>query len=237
LSDRLYRDLAEWWPLFAPPGYYEGEARAITATLDALGVPRRRILELGCGGGSMAAHLPAAHLTLVDIEESMLAVSRRRNPGAEHVRGDMRELRLGQRFDAVIIHDAINHIVTVDDLSATLRTARVHLEDHGLVLVAPDDTAESFQPCTSTGGQDAADGARALRYLCWTHPARGTCYRVDFAIMLREGNSPPDLAHEHYTFGLFSRDAWRDAFRHAGLSEPTVRSDQWRESVFVARGA
>jgi SAM-dependent methyltransferase len=232
---RLYRDLADWWPLFAPPGYYEGEARAITATLGELGITRPRILELGSGGGSMAAHLSAAHLTLVDREETMLAVSRRCNPHAEHIRGDMRNIRLGRRFDVVLIHDAINHIVTIDDLTASLHTAQMHLAHDGLVLVAPDDTAESFRPGTSTGGQDA--GKRALRYLCWTHRSCGTSYPVDFAIMLRDGENPSELTHEHYRFGLFSRDAWRAAFLQAGFSEPTIRSDRWRESVFLARAA
>ena len=236
---RLYTDLAAWWPLFQLPGYYEGEAASVRHALDAECLwPPRTILELGSGGGSMAVHLADyAALTLVEPVDAMRAISKRQNPDAEHLSGDMRSLRLGRTFDAVIIHDAINYMTDTDDLIAALRTARYHLTTGGVVLVVPDDTRETFQPGVNSGGMDDPNEARGLRYMCWTHSARDTEYLVDFAIMLRSQNGYVELIHDCHTFGLFSCAVWKDAFQKADFTPPTVRADQWRQHVFVAKAA
>ena len=115
------------------PAYYEGEARTVMSALDEECAARpRRILELGSGGGSMAFHLwQYAQLTLLYREEAMLGVSRQCNPSVEHVLDDMCTARLGREFDAVIIHDAINHMTSLADLIAALTTARRHLSPGG----------------------------------------------------------------------------------------------------------
>ncbi|MGH9323842.1 MAG: class I SAM-dependent methyltransferase, partial [Vicinamibacteria bacterium] len=92
MGQRLYTDLAEWWPLFSPPSHYVEEAAdLLPVLLEAPDAPPRTLLELGCGGGSLAYHLKARlQLTLSDRSEPMLAVSRAVNPECEHVLGDMR---------------------------------------------------------------------------------------------------------------------------------------------------
>ena len=84
---RLYTDLASWWPLLSPPEHYEEEAEVIIAFLrEALGKVPATILELGSGGGNSASYLKRhATMTLVDLSPDMLAVSRKLNPGVEHV--------------------------------------------------------------------------------------------------------------------------------------------------------
>jgi hypothetical protein len=74
-----------------------------------------------------------------------------------------------------------------------------------------------------------------LRYLSWSHPATGTTYTIDFALALRSADGSVELVHDRHTFGVFSRATWREAFRQAGFLEPEIRSDQWREDVFLAQ--
>jgi SAM-dependent methyltransferase len=237
MNHRLYSDLAAWWPLFASAGYYEEQAGYVAARLaEAYPAKPRRVLELGSGGGSMAAHLGQhADLTLVEPEDAMLDVCRRLNPGATHVQGDMRSVRLDCLFDAVIIHDAINYMTQLNDLIAALTTARVHLRAGGLAMIFPDDTTETFAPSTHTGGQDDAATGRGLRYLAWSHPATASRYAVDFAIMLRYADSSAELVHDRHTFGVFSRKTWLEALRQAGFPDVEIRPDTWREDVFLAR--
>jgi hypothetical protein len=236
MRHRLYSDIASWWPLFAPAGYYEEQAGYIVAMLDqACPTKPRSILQLGSVGGSMAFHLrKQGNLTLVEPEDAM-RVCRRLNPGAEHLKGDMRSVRLDRLFDVVIIHDAINYMMQPDDLIAALTTARIHLRPGGLAMIFPDDTAETFAPSAQTGGQDDPDTGRGLRYLSWSHPVIGSSYSVDFAIMLRFADGSVDLVHDRHIFGVFSRATWREAFRQAGFLEPDIRPDMWREDVFLAR--
>jgi len=192
-SPQLYANLAGWWSLFSHPDDYAEEAACILSALDET-LERRpeHVLELGSGGGNLASHLtPHARVTLSDLAPAMIEVSRRLNPEAEHVEGDMRSLRLHRSFDAVVIHDAIMYMTDIEDLVAALTTARVHLSPNGAVIVLPDYVAESFEPSVATGGHDARDGSgRGLRYISWAHPAEAgaTAHDVDFAIMLREAD-------------------------------------------------
>jgi SAM-dependent methyltransferase len=241
-SPQLYGDLAGWWPLFSHPDDYAEEAAWILSALDeALERRPEHVLELGSGGGNLASHLtPHARVTLSDLVPAMLEVSRRFNPDAEHVEGDMRSLRLQRSFDAVVIHDAIMYMADVEDLVAALTTARVHLAPNGAVIVLPDYVAESFEPGVATGGHDARDGSgRSLRYISWAHPAEvgATAHDVDFAIMLREVDGSVEVVHDRHRCGLFPRDAWCQAFLHAGFALPSIRRDPWQRDVFVARPA
>ena len=89
------------YPWLAP--YYDWMARVMLVpfggerafrrrALDALDVgPGTRVLELGCGTGSMTRDLLArgARVTAVDLSEPMLARARRKAPGARFVRRDI----------------------------------------------------------------------------------------------------------------------------------------------------
>src|ERR1035438_4250602 len=87
---RLYRDLAGWWPLISPLGEYAEEAAYLAGVFRSAAVPVREVLDLGSGGGHVAVHLKERlALTLVDLSEEMLAVSRELNPECQHIRGDM----------------------------------------------------------------------------------------------------------------------------------------------------
>ena len=163
----LYTELAPWFHLLTAPEDYELDARhALDVLTEAIGEPPRTILELGSGGGNSASHMKAhATLTLTDLSEQMLELSRTINPEVEHVQGDMRTLRLdGRTFDAVFVHDAISYQLTEHDLRATFETAFVHLRPGGAAIFEPDITREAYADATHQGGHDGADGRRsALR--------------------------------------------------------------------------
>src|SRR5439155_674947 len=123
------------------------------------------LLELGAGGGSNAwyykRHIES--VTLTDLSEGMLTLSKTRNPECEHIQGDMRSLRVNRVFDAVFVHDAVCYMTTWDDLKQAMETAFAHRRPGGVALLAPDHVRENFQPGTDHGGHDGP--GRALRYL------------------------------------------------------------------------
>jgi trans-aconitate methyltransferase len=148
----------------------------------------------------------------------MLALSRQTNPELEHLPGDMRDLRLGRTFDAVFAHDAVDYLMTEDDLRAAFATAFVHLRPGGVAVVAPDHLAENFRPGVSSGGNDGADG-RALRYLEWTREPDpgGASYSVDFAYLLHEPGREVRCVHDRHRHGLFPRATWLRLLAEAGF--------------------
>lgn len=218
---RFYGELADWWPLISPPEEYAEEASFAASLLEpASATDRPEVLELGSGGGHLASHLADRFaLALVDLSEPMLAVSRRLNPEATHAVGDMRTVRLGREFDAVLIHDAVDYMTTETDLAAAIATAYAHCRPGGRVVIVPDDVAETFEERTEHGGSDGTDG-RAVRFLSWTYdpdPADSETV-TEYTFVLRAADGGVQVASETHRCGLFSRETWLRLMSEAGLT-------------------
>lgn len=219
------------------PFEYAEEAESYRQILeDTATRPLNKVLELGCGGGNNASHLKRRfQMTLTDLSEQMLEVSRRLNPECEHVQGDMRTLRLGRVFDAVFVHDAIGYITTEEDLVATMATIAVHCEAGGVVLVVTDEVLETYEDSTDHGGNDGDE--RSIRYLQWSHSAdpENSHYLMDFAYLIREG-SDTRVEHDRHVCGLFPRSIWLRLMDEAGLevrSRTHTFSDGFTSEIFV----
>jgi SAM-dependent methyltransferase len=218
---RFYSDLAEWWPLISPPEEYEEEA-AFAAAMLRMAYPPKREFEM----------------TLVDLSDDMLAVSRQLNPECEHVVGDMRTLRLGRIFDAVFVHDAIDYMTTEAELRQAVTTAYEHCRVGGVAVLVPDNIAENFLPETDHGGHDAPDG-RGARYLSWSSDpdSDDTRTRTDYAFLLRTADGTVTVAHDTHEFGLFPRALWLTVLADAGFRPRSVAEvtseDRLPREVFV----
>jgi SAM-dependent methyltransferase len=234
---KLYTELASWWPLLSPVLDYAEEAAFFRKVLEEAGLPSARtMLELGSGGGSNAFHLKHyfAPMTLTDISPQMLAISELLNPECEHREGDMRDLRLGHAFDIVFVHDAIDYMLTLDDLRRAVETAAIHCQLGGLALFVPDHVRETFQPSTEHGGTDS--DARSLRYLEWTYDPdeRDSTYITEFVYLLHEGHQPTQVEHDVHICGLFPRADWLRLLKEVGF-QPEVIRDPFERELFLAR--
>ena len=227
---RLYSDLADWWPLISPPEEYADE---IPRLLDALGEPGR-LLELGSGGGHVASHLNDFERTLVDLSPDMLAVSQALNPDCVHVVGDMRSVRLEERFDAVLVHDAIDYLLTADDVAAMLATAAEHLVDGGRLVLAPDGVRDTFADSTTSGGADAPDG-RGARFCewVWDPDPNDTMVRAEYAFMLRDTDGTVEVVHDSHEIGLFRVDQWQQMLVDWDDVVVSVTDEPWGEGVLI----
>ncbi len=221
---RLYRDLAEWYPLLTPVEDYEEEADFYRNLFKSYcrNTPLT-LLDLGSGPGHNAAYLKASFsCTLVDLEPAMLELNRRQNPECRHVQGDLRSIRLGQVFDCVLLHDAVNCMRSRSDLADAVTTAFVHTAPGGTALFQPDFVAETFETGTETGGSEK-DG-RAVRYLEWRWiPDPGAeMYVADMAYILRDRDGSVQVAHDRHCMGLFPRTVWLELIRAAGCEPLAV---------------
>lgn len=241
-ADQLefYSSLAPWWPLISPVEDYADEAAYLARLLRDADPSPRTVLELGSGGGHLAHHLAGEFdLTLTDLSPDMLAMSRALNPGCVHHRGDMRSLQLGERFDAVIVHDAVDYLTTEDDLSALAATAAHHLRVGGRLVILPDHTTESFEPGTDVSGVDGPDG-RGVRLFEWTWDPDpdDTWVRTEYVFVLRDAAGEVSIVSESHRHGLFPEATWVRVLTDGGYRVRTVleetAEDRTPRTIFVA---
>lgn len=216
---RLYTDLAGWWALISPPGEYAAQARQLVQVLGAAPRPVREVLDLGSGGGHVAAHLTGRFaLTLVDVAEPMLAASRRLLPGCPHHLGDMRSVRLGRRFDAVLVLDAAGYLTSEGELRQVIGTAFAHCRPGGIAVFAPDHTAETFQPGGGGGGGSDDSGRRAsFRVWSWDPDPGDDWVQADYEFRLHDTGGQVQVVRESHRLGAFSRGTWLRLISDAGF--------------------
>jgi SAM-dependent methyltransferase len=99
------------------------------------------VLDLGCGTGNHSWRLASRgfDVTGVDRSESMIDIARGKGkPGAPPPRflvQDLRELKVGQTFDAAIMMFAVlGYMTDNDDVLSTLRGIRRHLRPGGVLV-------------------------------------------------------------------------------------------------------
>ncbi|MGE5549954.1 MAG: class I SAM-dependent methyltransferase, partial [Bacteroidota bacterium] len=132
-----YDDLAWTESIIAPPAEYAAETEFYTRLIkENSRIEVKTLLHLGSGaGGNDHTFKRHFRVTGVDISPRMLAIARAANPEVAYVQGDMRDVDLGETFDAVAIPDSIEYMATLPDLRAAINTACRHLKPGGVLLI------------------------------------------------------------------------------------------------------
>jgi SAM-dependent methyltransferase len=216
---RLYHDLAYLWPVMSPPEEYAAEANCWRGVLwDLLGPGRHHLLELGVGGGHNLSHLaPSYEVTAIDLSPEMLKLSTVLNPGVEHLVGDMRRIRLGRIFDAVLVHDAISCMTTARDLEAVFVAAAAHLESGGALIVAPEyyreDTLVPRIACHTS-----SRGSIELTYTEFTYDPDPSDTMLEILLSYYVwSDGRLRIEHDRMQVGCFPRSLWRRTLNSVGF--------------------
>ncbi len=237
---RLYADLAWLWPHLSPPEHYTAEAALLNELIaERLGPGPKRILELGAGGGHTLVHLAQDsgrvgihECVAVDLSEPMLANCRALIPGIEAVAADMRDVRLGRTFDVVLVHDAIDYLLSPGDVAKTLTTVHEHLVAGGLAVIAPTYTHETFvdgevadDGTTGRQGSDEDGGAAEVTYFTYVHdpdPADDTFEMILLYLIRDPETRQVETVEDRHTLGLFPHGVWLDLIAEAGFAAEYV---------------
>lgn len=139
---KVFDAYAAYYDLLYRDKDYAGEAEYVRNMLAQHGVTSGSILELGCGTGKHAEHFAQMGYTVhgVDISPSMVELAKTRKSSdltgkLSFEVGDVRTVRLGQQFDAVIsLFHVASYQTTNEDLAAMFQTAATHLKPGGVFL-------------------------------------------------------------------------------------------------------
>lgn len=218
---RMYTEFAQYCQLMNPREDYATEAPQWTAVLRKhLGPGRHEILELGTGGGNNLSYWAEEFkVAAVDLSAGMIEQARRIcPPDVEFHVGDMRTIRLGRRFKAVLISDAIDYLTTEDDLRATFATSAAHLEPGGVLVTCPDFYRETFCGPISTCGTNSQGGIHFtnIEYIHDPDPADTTIDVLNWYLLEDAGNLR--IEQDRHIYGLFPLRAWQTLIEQAGFA-------------------
>ncbi|WP_458412431.1 class I SAM-dependent DNA methyltransferase [Schinkia sp. CFF1] len=120
---------------------YENWLQFIMENVGKYGNGGKRLLDLGCGTGTLSIPLAELgfHVTGVDLSEEMLAIAAAKSTEAgvdvSYFQQDMSELSGFAPFDVIgVFCDALNYLRSEEDVKATFTTIYNHLEPAGLLL-------------------------------------------------------------------------------------------------------
>lgn len=144
-EDRLYRDpdLAQFYDL-------ENDWAADQDFCARMAQDAASVLDLGCGTGRFAAAMAEGRRVFgTDPAAAMLAIAKSRpgGDGVTWVQSDAQSLRLGERFDLVVLTGhAFQVFLTEDDQRAVLTTIAEHLAPDGhFVFDSRNPAAEEWR--------------------------------------------------------------------------------------------
>ena len=107
----------------------------------------KKILEIGCGSGNLASYFMKSgyNYTGLDLFSEMLRIAKQVEPKAKFVHGDMRNLRLRDKFDAVIVTGrSFTYLTKNEDVIKTLQSIHKTLKNRGILIFDNFDAQAIF---------------------------------------------------------------------------------------------
>lgn len=217
----MYKELAKYWPYVSNSADYAYPSTFWKKTLRGkLGEGRHKILELGVGGGHNLSHLVSDFdAVAVDLSPDMIEQARILNPNVEFRVGDMRTYRDGEKYDAVIIDDAICYMTTHDDLLKVFDTAKAHLNPGGVFVCAPDEFKETLKAPAIESNVQPMPGGGSFAFVEYVHDPdpNDTSYECIFTFYVHDGGRFQRFEDIH-TLGVFPKDDWMRLLAQAGFT-------------------
>lgn len=165
-AEVAYEAIAPVYDEFTAGHDFELWLEHVLPELEHHGLSGRRLLDVGCGTGKSFMGMLDRGWEVVgcDISPAMLEVARRTSAGlARLVMADMRGLPDFGEFDLVwALTDAVNYLLSIEELDAALQGMRRNLTDDGLLLFDVS-TLLTYR----TFWAETASAERAGRRLVW----------------------------------------------------------------------
>ncbi len=234
---RMYGDLAWTWPIFSGRDNYVVEAEDFTARIRSYSsIQVETLLHLGCGCGQLDWTLKKHFgVTGVDISPDMLAMARAQNPEVTYHLGDMRTVRLGRIFDAVMVADSIDYMLREQELRAAFETALLHLKPDGVFCTYAEHTCERFNQndtqCSahSRGGVDLAFFENS-----YDPDPTDTTFEYTAVYLIRRDGAL-QIETDRHLCGLFPLQTWLDLLREVGFQVTLAETPEDACPFFICR--
>jgi dTDP-3-amino-3,6-dideoxy-alpha-D-glucopyranose N,N-dimethyltransferase/dTDP-3-amino-3,4,6-trideoxy-alpha-D-glucopyranose N,N-dimethyltransferase/N-methyltransferase len=177
----------------------------------------RSLLDVACGTGQHLAYLRETYdVEGVDVTPDMLAVAAGRLPGVPLQQGDMRDLDLGRRFDAVVcMFSSIGHLTEPEEMREAFARFARHLNPGGVLVVDGWVRPEAWRPGYLPPLQQATDGKREVYRLVYSR-REGPITTLTHHYLVRDASGIDHFVEEH-VLALTPTSEYVHAAEAAGL--------------------
>lgn len=135
----VFGDYSRYYDLLYRNKDYEGEARYVDSLIRKRLPRAASMLELGCGTGRYARQFAGLGYAVHGVDLSVEMIDEARKTPCDGVSfscGDMRSLRLGRKFDAVVaLFHVLSYQTNDEDVASALATVGEHLEQDGIAVL------------------------------------------------------------------------------------------------------
>jgi SAM-dependent methyltransferase len=215
---------------------YATESSQIRLLIEQRDPEARTLLDVACGTGGHLRHLQEAfEVTGVDLDPEMLVQARRLLPDMRLFEGDMRNLDLGETFDAVVcLFSSVGYLEGTDDLDLAISSMACHLNAGGILIVdgwvRPDAWIDRGHISIDVATADPS--VKVARVVRSERTGERTVLEMHYLIA-----TPDRVDHvvEHHRLTLFEPQAYESAFAKAGLEVEVVESPMPGRDRYVGR--
>lgn len=231
---KVYNELAWTEHILAPPEKYETEALFYIKTLGRhIDKHSTTMLHLGCGAGGHDFHFKKYFLvTGVDLSKGMLHQAKKINPEVTYIRGDMRTIGIGKKFDVVMIPDSIMYMTSISDLKKVVSNGVRHLKPGGVFLLVTH-LKEDFRE-----NNFVYTGEKEDIYITVfenNHLISEDSYEATMVYLIRK-NGQLHIYHEVHTLGLFAYHTWIDILKAHHLKIREINMEHLYAPYLLEKG-
>jgi ubiquinone/menaquinone biosynthesis C-methylase UbiE len=141
MTEQLLHDqLAKYYDrIYSFRDYLDEAVRIQNLIMKYLETGGNTLLDVACGTGLHLKHLKDDFsCTGVDVSKAMLKIARKNAKGVTFKEADMKTLKLGKQFDAIIcLLSSIGYVRNCSNLERTIRNFSKHLKKGGVALIEP----------------------------------------------------------------------------------------------------
>ncbi|HEX6782374.1 MAG TPA: class I SAM-dependent methyltransferase [Solirubrobacterales bacterium] len=220
-AEIAYEAIAPAYDGFTAHHDYDLWLGELVPKLEEHGVRGKRLLDVACGTGKSFIPLleQGWEVTACDISPAMVAIAREKVGDRAAISvADMRELPVFGEFDAVLcLDDAVNYLLSVEELERALAGMRRNLAPGGL-LMFDVNTLEAYRGFFTEEVVVERDGWR-MTWRGLTSPGAepGSIAEASFEAEPLEGSAKPPIPPELHRERHFPEREVRAALEDAGL--------------------
>lgn len=193
------------------------------------------LLHIGCGSGiydyTFKKHFK---VTGLDISEKMLEIAIKRNPEVEYNHGDMRTIKLGKKFDAVILPESIGYMTTTEDLKKAICSANKHLKPGGVLLICAN-IKETFKSNNFVYTGEKGDIEITIFENNYISRENDSIYEATIIYLIRDKGKLETFIDIH-KLGLFDKKTWYSILKGEGFEVKETKEEHLYDEYMLEEG-